>query len=517
MEHAEQPRFDAPSPSQFIRNKYSRNNSIAADSANLLLLPSIVTGFLWSMSVQQISELQAACAWLLLCFPWSAYLSWRRRRRYEVSLFAFVTAMYWLYFGVALFLGNRRIMSIAGGTLSDEPITQAMIMAVTGVACLWAGMRTPIGRGFLPNREPDIPADPSRWNYIRAILMFGTLFSLFPGAAYILGEAGRQLIIGLQDTVPLVAFIILFRLYLKGNATQLDKVLLAAFFLSKFAVGVSGGWLGSIVFVVLACFVIYLSENRRPPWLAMSPLLIYIVFFQAGKAEFRSETWYGGGDSEQSGIIDRVGRWSSLSLNVWQEALDDPSGEKRAALLTDVVMRTSLLTQTAYVTEQTPSQVPYQLGGTYSYLAATWIPRVFWPDKPSASEANRFYQVVYGLTTAENLENVAIAVGAMTEGYINFGWLGVAGVMFSLGLLFNWVQHVFLVRDAGRLFGAIGVMLVTRLIGIEAQMAIYVGGVVQQVVLVFIVFAPALHWRQIQARRQDSLHKMAPNSLHAQG
>jgi hypothetical protein len=53
----------------------------------------------------------------------------------------------------------------------------------------------------------------------------------------------------------------------------------------------------------------------------------------------------------------------------------------------------------------------------------TLIPRFIWPDKPSVNDANQYYQVAYGLTTEENLDGVSIAVGVMTEGFINFGWL----------------------------------------------------------------------------------------------
>jgi hypothetical protein len=369
-------------------------------------------------------------------------------------------------------------------------------MAVFGVTCLWAGMQTPIGRFGIPRSVPDISSDPSRWNYIRVLLILGLVFSFFPSAAYILGEGGRQLIYGLQKTIPLVAFLILFHLYLTGRASQIDKILLGVYFFGFFVVGVSSGWLGAIVFFVLGCLIVYLREKRRVPWLVLVPILFYIVFFQAGKAEFRSQNWYG--DSGASGQVEKVGEWVSLSLKAWQDALDDPTGQKCAQLLTNVIMRTSLLTQTANVVEQTPSITPYQMGSSYAYLAAMWVPRVLWPGKPTASEANQFYQVAYGLTTPDNLDNVSLASGAMTEGYINFGWWGVALVMYGIGLLFNWVQKIFLVRQSGWLFGAIGVMLLLNFIIIEAQLAMYVGGVVQRTLLMIVVFLPVLHWRKLE-------------------
>jgi hypothetical protein len=466
------------------------------DVVFVLLLPAFVTALLWLTSIHDISLLQAACAWALLCFPCIGYLSWKRQKRYTASLFAFVSGMYWLYYGVALFYGQRTAPTIQYHLLSNDAITQSMLMAVLGVACLWAGMQTPIGRFGVPKRVPDIPSAPSRWNYIRIMLVLGLIFSFFPGAAYIFGEGGRQLIYGLQKTIPLVAFLILFRHYLTGKASRIDKILLGTFFFGSFVVGVSSGWLGAIVFVVLGCLIVYLPEKRRIPWLAMVPVLFYIVFFQAGKAEFRAQNWYG--DSGVGGQVEKVEQWASLSLKAWQDALDDPTGQKRAKLLTNVIMRASLLTQTGNVVEQTPSITPYQMGSTYSYLAAMWIPRALWPGKPTASEANRFYQVAYGLTAPDNLDTVSLASGTMTEAYINFGWLGVALVMYGIGLLFNWVQKVFLTRQSGWLFGAIGVMLILNFIGIEAQLAMYVGGIAQRTLLMILVFLPILHWRELE-------------------
>ena len=85
--------------------------------------------------------------------------------------------------------------------------------------------------------------------------------------------------------------------------------------------------------------------------------------------------------------------WTETSLSRWKEAASDSTGRGLADSVTATFSRISLLTQTANVVELTPSTVPYQGGHLYSYLLVTWIPRVIWPDKPSMSEANRFYQV----------------------------------------------------------------------------------------------------------------------------
>ena len=76
-------------------------------------------------------------------------------------------------------------------------------------------------------------------------------------------------------------------------------------------------------------------------------------------------------------------------------------------------------------------------------MVVTWIPRFLWPDKPSVNEANQFYQVAYGLTAEEELAGVSIAVGYLAESFINFGWFGVVGVMFTIGVFFDFYQKTF--------------------------------------------------------------------------
>jgi hypothetical protein len=481
------------------RKQLSNSSSVLLQ---VLLIPSAITLLLWLTSAHEISFLQVACAWLLAGLPYSAYLSWKRNRRFQVPLFVIVAVVYWLYFAVALFWGKHTQSTALSGeiALSSDAITQAMLMAALGITCLWLGIQIKIGKSWLPKRIPDIQLNPRALKYVRTTLTVGTALSLFPGVTYLLGEAGRQFMIGLQENVPLVAFLILFRHCLQTRTSLLDKFLLPIFLVVKFAVAVSTGWMSPMIFTGLAVILVYVNETRRMPWLYIIPALFYVFFFQAGKAAYRAEYW--GGSSNNANISEQIAAWFSFSSTAWQQALDDSTGAQRAVLLQDTLMRASLLTQAANVMELTPSQVPYQGGRTYSFLVAMWVPRTLWPDKPLASEANQFYQVAYGLTREENLQDVSISIGATTEGYINFGWWGVAGIMFGIGLLFNWIQRLFLSRDSGILFSAIGVVLASNFTLIEAQMATYVGGVAQRTLLVILIFTPIIYLRRFHSRAQ---------------
>jgi hypothetical protein len=164
-----------------------------------------------------------------------------------------------------------------------------------------------------------------------------------------------------------------------------------------------------------------------------------------------------------------------------------------------VLTRVSLLEQTANVMELTPAVVPFQYGHLYSYLWVTFIPRFVWPDKPSMNEANRWYQVSYGLTETEDLSRVSMAVGTLTESYISFGWWGPPMIMFLVGMLLDWLRYSFLNINSGILLNAIGVALLPNFLAIESQMAQYISGLVQAVALTMVVLVPVMKIERRQA------------------
>jgi hypothetical protein len=181
---------------------------------------------------------------------------------------------------------------------------------------------------------------------------------------------------------------------------------------------------------------------------------------------------------------------------MWDHAIADKTGEQSKLLADATLSRLSLLEQTANIIELTPSRVPYQYGHLYSYMAITFIPRFLWPEKPSANEANRWYQVSYGLTLPRELSHVSIAVGTLAESYISFGWLGPLLIMFPLGVFLGSVQRIVLHADSGLLLSSLGAVMVPQLLTVETQLVEYVAGLAQQTFVVLLVLMPTLKSRK---------------------
>jgi len=282
--------------------------------------------------------------------------------------------------------------------------------------------------------------------YLRAVLVVGILLSLLSTSILVLGEGARQFVVIMMSVVPMLAFAVLFSNFVRGKSSVIDKVLILGFLLVRFVSGLSGGLLADSASVIVICGAIYLTERRKVPRGAVIIVLLFYLFFQVGKDDFRKVYWRENGDA---GKIEKVTFWTQTSLNKWSEAISNPNSNNIRTVINPSVSRVSLLTQTALVIDLTPSTVPYQYGRLYSYMVVTWVPRFLWPDKPSVNGANQFYQVAYGLTPEDELGSVSIAVGYLAESFINFGWFGVIGIMFLVGVFFDFYQKTFVSSAAG--------------------------------------------------------------------
>lgn len=471
-------------------------------------VPVGLTAALWLTRGTEVTVVEALLALLLVYFPWRSYLTWKADETSDLPVFSMIAFMYWLYYAVPLFWQPHTISEVYGGPIgrevSETGVTKAMLMAVLGVVGLWLGMHARLGRR-LALRQLKINLPTSRRLYVRVILAVGCLLNVYDLSAYILGEGGRQLTTILVSVVPMLAFIILFRDSLRGESNQLDKTLLAIFVITRLFSGLSSGWLGVSMSLILTSGIVYLAERRRIPHIAFVLVVLFVLFFQVGKEDFRKTYWETGGQgvaetAVRGGKLERTAFWVEKSFEKWGETFADPKLQTIRDAITPSVSRISLLNQTANVVDLTPSVVPYQYGSLYSYLGVSLIPRFLWPNKPSVSEANQFYQVAYGLTSEDALAQTSIASGTLAEGYINFSWPGALGIMFLLGVFFDFYQATFLSPKAGPLLQAIGVVLLPTFLAIESQLAQYLGGILQEVVIILLVMLPAIKLTRTFAR-----------------
>jgi hypothetical protein len=455
-------------------------------------VPLLVTVLLWYSSSYDLTLAEIGAAFLLGWLPWASYRNWYRRERKGIPLFALLAGMYWLAYALPLFWASHEIGLVSGRkVLSERAITASLYLAVIGVVALGAGIKLAARFRWMPAIRVDVSGTTEQWYYLRIIFIVGTLVRVFvPITAW--GEGGRQFISNFENMLPAVVFAIFCRYYLRRKISDFDKFLMFGYAFIALVVGISSGWLGSFIGFGITGMIVYTYERRKLPVAAALIVLPIILFFQPGKEAFRTRYWRGG---SADGYTERIAFWVESSWNLWADAITDQTGEKAKKLADDTLHRLSLLQQTANVMEFTPGRVPYQHGRLYSYIGVTFIPRFLWPDKPSVNDANRWYQVSYGLTYRGEISSVSIAVGTFAESYINFGWLGPVLIVFPLGIFLGSMQRIFLRADSGLLLSSVGAVLAPQLLAVESQMAEYVAGLAQQVFVVLLVLIPVLKSR----------------------
>jgi hypothetical protein len=450
-------------------------------------VPLIITITLWATSLYETTLPQVIAAFALCWIPWAGYQKWVSGTREKVPLFVLIGVMYWMAYALPLFWTKHQIDLILGRRqLSETSITQSLYLAVLGVAAVGIGMSIGGRLQFMGAFKLDIQRSPARWHYLRFILLASALLRIAVPID-VLGGGGRQFLAIIETIVPSVAFVILLRYYLRGAAIAMDKVLLAGYAGIALLAGISSGWLGSFVGVAVVAVAAYIYERRKVPLVAIMIGIPIILFLQPGKDKFRQQYWHEGASES---YVERLNFWLDTSWNAWGDALANADKEQARNLANQTLGRLSLLQQTANVMESTPERVPYQKGRLYSYMLVTFIPRLFWPDKPSVNDSNRWYQVAYRLTMRNDLNGVSIAVGYLTESYINFGWFGSPLVMVCLGILLGLFDRIFLSPGSGLLLNSIGAALLPQLLAVEAQLAQYLAGFGQQIAVALVTLSP---------------------------
>jgi hypothetical protein len=456
--------------------------------ATLVIPPVAATAVLWLTAAQSVQAFSVLCSFLMVLMAWGSFVHWQHGAKDRLPMFAMVAAAYWLAFGVPLFWGGRTIYlyGYKGISVSEESVNTAVFLALVGVMALWTGLRVAVS-AWRPSLLPDIVEQPASWAYVRAVAVLGAIVGAIPSARFWLGADARQVMTILMVAVPSVAFILLLNRYFAHQATASDIVVLLASGGSQIIGGLASGWLGPLVALAVMGSGLSILKFGRIPWKLLVIASVSLLLLQVGKDQFRGLYW--GGQNESS-AAQRAQFWLERSMSMWGGAVRSGDSDLASALAAQTLERVYLLSQVAHVLDVTPADVPFQGGQTYAFVAVALVPRFLWSDKPSVNDANRFYQTAYGLTAARQLDGVSIAVGVLAEAFINFGWPGVIGMMSAIGLLLGVFERTFGSGRSSVLFLAIGLSLLQGLLAVESQLSQYVGGLIQQAGLSFVVFLP---------------------------
>jgi hypothetical protein len=189
------------------------------------------------------------------------------------------------------------------------------------------------------------------------------------------------------------------------------------------------GMFGELIFILACALVLILLGKRISFWkktLVAVAGIVLIVLIQSVKTDYRQRAWIelGGADPAYYAVL--IG-----------ERIADPSTIFEPNKLFFAAVRMNQGWLVSYTMFKVPHSFEFANGETiWQSIAATFVPRFLWPDKPEAGgKANikRFW----GTT----LTGYSMNIGPFGEGYANFGIVGGVIYMFFYGLFFKFILH----------------------------------------------------------------------------
>lgn len=200
-------------------------------------------------------------------------------------------------------------------------------------------------------------------------------------------------------------------------------VLMAVMSITGFIQGMMGNIINPILIFFLCSWIWGGKIQKR--WVVLA--IIAFVVINPIKNRFRVLEWYDTDVSSWQIVERRLESWKEAAVDVWE-------GQSAGSNIEESASRTSDILPLARAVDLVPETLPYNHGQGMAIALVYWVPRIIWPSKPSSTDLlyNR-YAVEFGYSSVEGTRTSTTGASIYTEGYWNFGWIGVATFLFALG------------------------------------------------------------------------------------
>ena len=382
---------------------------------------------------------------LVVClYPSARYFS---RKESGIPTLAILCFAYALQFSLPIFTREAtfELMAREVRYLENADVIAALLMAIVGVGLLQLGYYR-FREGRLIRLVPNANLPLNKFRAILYCLVVGFVLPFVFTIKDIIPEEYQaplsSILTLLQNQILVVIAILGWLVYSRRGSRWFVVALYGAVAIAALR-GVGNGILEHALVPISVLFIVKWIHTRRIPVGAIVAVGVIVLFLSPVKNDFRQRVMSdpGGEELADQSLILKAGAWVDQASVYWLETL---RGDRDLTEATSgATLRTDLIHQVAHIHSMTPSVVPFQYGETYSYFAVSLIPRLLWPDKPTAGSANRFFGVNYGLQTEEGAKITTYGISILGEAYINFGWPGVFVIMLFQGLILGVLQHAF--------------------------------------------------------------------------
>ncbi len=445
---------------------------VAYGLAVLGLLPVLLL-----LATERFSILARLAAWVGLLLAGLPTLNLLTNRRARPSSVAGLSLMITLCYFLAVLHEERLLLRWGEARITESAVTLAMVYAALSTPLLsagwWLGGSLGMSR-LLPKLRLPLPDRPL---LIAGVLIVGSSLLIDVLRMRGLLPRSQQLLSVLSVLAPVdLGYAMVLLPSLRPGRERIGWLFWALTGASS-VVALMSGTLAPMVQPLLVYLLGWLLIRRR---LRVWPIvlgMLAVLLFQPVKGEFRAKVW----DREvRLSLVERAQLFLDLSARHWLGGETAPTVDRERSFKV-AAARTASALQLSHIIEMTPAAIPYQGGNTYRYFRFALLPRVFFPDKPSAQYADVWAAVMYGYTTPTGTQHVMVGLPQLAEAYINFGLVGGLLVVMLVGLLLRIADEIFAHPEAGT--GALALYLffaqqVMRTF--EGSAGQFWGGVLQQ-------------------------------------
>lgn len=352
-------------------------------------------------------------------------LAWAKRARYTLPVFEVFLLTSLSAYAIPLLSGHEQLQRFDPETLTSAALLVLLYLIASNLTYVAVSARP---KRTIAWRREIVSRDISKFlGYGMILATAYTIISQFTG--WITNEYGnilRSVAFGVGN----IACFVQSRRWGLGELPHQEKVSFGLLLFAQVFFGSASLLLVNGLSLLLLSLLGYISGARRIPFLPVLVGLAITGVLHNGKSAMRDKYWGPHGmnrnDVKISDLPEFYSNWFTFGF---QPPTEDPTKSKNAKLFE----RASLFHIMCQVVAITPERQPYLNGETYTYVFAQFVPRPFWPDKPSAHIATNRLAVYYGLQSTEDTSKTTVGFGLVTEAYANFGFFGVAvlGIVFA--------------------------------------------------------------------------------------
>lgn len=439
-------------------------------------------------ATERFSTLARLLSWVgfaTATLPAVVMLARPRSRLCGVAAVGLVIAV---FYQLAVFHEERLMLRWGEARLSERAILLAHTLSALATPALWLGwglfgLAGSLRGRLLPRPRLEVPDS--------ALLLFGALIFVAGFLTDILWVRGE-----LTTYQPLVSVInvltpselglamVLLPTLREGPLSERNRRRARLLFFALASASAVMALTRGMILIVVRPLIIYLLGHlyvrRKVQLLPVVLGVAAVLILQPVKAEFRARVW----DRQvELGVLERASLYLELVGKHWIgsdfEETKDALGSVRTA-----AARTGWDLALANVVELTPASIPHQWGQTYKFLLYAPVPRVIYPEKPVAQQADIWAAVAYGYITERGTAHVSIGLSQLAESYVNFGIPLCFLFLMLIGALQRAVDEMFTHRRAGS--GALAIYLYclqAMITSWESSFAQFWGGVLQLLIV----------------------------------